>query len=65
MKKLFYYLGGIDDDNLKQDFLTSLPNPLGTEPSRLLQIKGKQINDEALGEIYQYVFLALDKLYNQ
>ncbi|KAK1382554.1 hypothetical protein POM88_020289 [Heracleum sosnowskyi] len=65
MSKRFYAINGIDDVNLKQTFINSLPEPLGNETSRLLQIKNLQINSTSIGELYQHVLLALEKLCNQ
>ena len=65
MSKLFYDLGGLDDVNLKQAFLTSLPDPLGSETSRLLQTKGRKLDSTTFGEVYQHVLIALEKLCNQ
>ncbi|KAK1398016.1 hypothetical protein POM88_007879 [Heracleum sosnowskyi] len=65
MSKRFYAINGIDDVNLKQTFLNSLPEPLGNETSGLLQIKNLQINNTSIGELYQHVLLSLEKLCNQ
>lgn len=65
MSRHFYAINGIDDVNLKQTFLNSIPEPLGNETTRLHQIKNLPISNAILGELYQHVLLALDKLYNQ
>lgn len=64
MSQRFYLLDGIDDVNLKQAFLNSLPDPLGSETSRLLHMQGMMLNATSLGSIYQYVWIALEKLCN-
>lgn len=43
MSKRFYLLGGMDDPNLKQAFLNSLPEPLGNEALKLLETKGMNL----------------------
>ncbi|PON64119.1 hypothetical protein PanWU01x14_126410, partial [Parasponia andersonii] len=62
MIKRFYLIGGIDYPNLKQAFLSSIPNPLGEETFRLLSSSGKTLQNTTLGELYQLVLRALDKM---
>ncbi|VVA99252.1 unnamed protein product [Arabis nemorensis] len=64
MTKRFYALNGIDDVNLKQAYLNSLPEPLGNETSRVLSLKNMALNQASLGEIYQMSLAALEKLCN-
>ena len=64
MSKRFYAINGLDDINLKQAFLKSLPEPLGNETSRLLSLKNVALPQASLGEIYQTSLAALDKLCN-
>jgi hypothetical protein len=64
MSQRFYLLNGMDDVNLKQAFLNSLPEPLGNETTRLLQTKGLTLNSTSLGGIYQHSLIALEKLCN-
>lgn len=64
MSQRFYLLNGRNDVNLKKAFLNSLPEPLGNETSRLLQTNGMMLNTTSLGNIYQHVLIALEKLYN-
>lgn len=52
MSKMFYLLGGMDDPNLKQAFLNSLPEPLSNEAHKLLKTKGIGLQNASLGEIY-------------
>ncbi|GMN67565.1 hypothetical protein TIFTF001_036628, partial [Ficus carica] len=65
MSKRFYLIGGINDPNLKQAFISSIPEPLGDETSRLLSAANKQIADITLGEICQFIFRAIDKMCSQ
>ena len=65
MTQIFYYIGGIDDVNLKQALLTSIPGPLSQETYRQIQTKGKQVATMSLGEIFQNVMLSLEKLCTQ
>ncbi|XP_010445614.1 PREDICTED: uncharacterized protein LOC104728315 [Camelina sativa] len=64
LSKRFYALNGIDDVNLKQAYLNSLPEPLGNETSRILSLKNMPLNQASLGEIYQISLAALEKLCN-
>ncbi|ESQ51075.1 hypothetical protein EUTSA_v10023188mg, partial [Eutrema salsugineum] len=64
MSKRFYALNGIDDVNLKQAYLNSLPEPLGNETSRILSLKNMTLSQASLGEIYQISLSALEKLCN-
>ncbi|KAF4401602.1 hypothetical protein G4B88_001796 [Cannabis sativa] len=65
MTKRFYQIGGIDYPNLKQAFLSSIPEPLGEETFRLLSGLGKSLTDAAIGEIFQLVLKALEKICSQ
>ena len=56
---------GVDDPNLKQALLSSIPYSLGTETFRLLKAHNKQLQKTPFGEIWQFVMRALDKLYSQ
>ncbi|ESQ39483.1 hypothetical protein EUTSA_v10001272mg [Eutrema salsugineum] len=64
MSKRFYALNGIDDVNMKQAYLNSLPEPLGNETSRILSLKNMTLSQASLGEIYQISLAALEKLCN-
>ncbi|KAL5580723.1 hypothetical protein UlMin_013165 [Ulmus minor] len=61
-KMKFYLIGGVDDPNLKQAFLSSIPDPLGEETFRLLSTSGKTLQNTTLGELYQLVLRALEKM---
>ncbi|GAA0141758.1 hypothetical protein LIER_35455 [Lithospermum erythrorhizon] len=64
MSKRFYALGGIDDVNLKQAYLKSLPEPLGNETARILSMKNIALHTTTFGELYQTSLAALEKLCN-
>lgn len=64
MSSRFYAIGGLDDSNLKQAFLNSLPDPLGNETSKLLATKNLFVTSASLGEVYQNALLALEKFCN-
>ncbi|KAL5548138.1 hypothetical protein UlMin_003369 [Ulmus minor] len=65
MTKRFYLIGGVDDPNLKQAFLSSILDPLGEETFRLLSTSGKTLQNTTLGELYQLVLRALEKMCSQ
>lgn len=48
----FHAIGGIDDVNLKQIFLSSLPEPFGDEVLRIIDLKGQKIDQYSLGQLY-------------
>ncbi|KAL5564654.1 hypothetical protein UlMin_027818 [Ulmus minor] len=65
MTERFYLIGGVDDPNLKQALLSSIPDPLGEETFRLLSTSGKTLQNTTLGELYQLVLRALEKMCSQ
>ena len=44
-------IGGVDDPNLKQALLSSIPESLGTKTFRLLKVHNKQLQRTPFGEI--------------
>ncbi|KAL9224860.1 hypothetical protein vseg_000855 [Gypsophila vaccaria] len=64
MYERFYALGGIDDVNLKQAYLNSLPEPLGKETAWQFSLKNIPLSAATLGELYQTSLEALEKLCN-
>ena len=58
----FYQIGGYNDPNLKQAFLSSVPDLLGDKAFRLLTSAGKELRIIALGELFQLVIRALEKM---
>lgn len=65
MSKRFHILNGMDDVNLKQAYLNSLPEPLGDEVLNILDIKRMNLQNVTIGELFQYSLIALDKMCNQ
>ncbi|GMN28523.1 hypothetical protein TIFTF001_041183 [Ficus carica] len=65
MSRRFYLIGGINDPNLKQAFISSILEPLGDETSRLLSAANKNTAEITLGEICQFIFIAIDKICSQ
>ena len=65
MSKRFYTIAGINDVNLKQAFLNSIPGPLGDETIKIMETKKIPLQSASIGEIFQHVLLALEKLCNQ
>ncbi|XP_062089201.1 uncharacterized protein LOC133795762 [Humulus lupulus] len=65
MSKRFYLIGGVDDPNLKQAFLASIPKPLGEETFRLLSANGRTLQNTTLGELFQTIMRALEKMCSQ
>lgn len=63
MSRRFYAINGMDDVNIKRTFLNSLP-VLGDETLRMMNIQRITLNQASLGEIYQHMLIALEKLYN-
>ena len=55
----------MDDVNAKHTFLNSLPEPLGDENLRMMNLQKITLQQASLGEIYQHVLIALEKLCNQ
>ena len=55
----------MDDVNVKHTFLNSLPEPLGDETLRMMNLQRITLQQASLGEIYQHVLIALEKLCNQ
>jgi len=64
MSSRFYAISGIDDANLKQAYLNSMPEPLGNETAKMLATKNLTVATASLGEIYQNSLLALEKFCN-
>ena len=54
----------MDDVNAKHTFLNSLPEPLGDETLRMMNLQRITLQQASLGEIYQHVLIALEKLCN-
>ena len=55
----------MNDVNAKHTFLNSLPKPLGDETLRMMNLQRITLQQASLGEIYQHVLIALEKLCNQ
>ena len=55
----------MDDVNSKHTFLKSLPKLLGDETFRIMNLQKITLQQASLGEIYQHVLIALEKLCNQ
>ena len=54
----------MDDVNAKHTFLNSLSEPLGDETLRMMNLQRITLQQASLREIYQHVFIALEKLCN-
>ncbi|XP_020531642.1 uncharacterized protein LOC110008463 [Amborella trichopoda] len=65
MNKRYHKIGGIDDVNLKQYYLESIPSTLGKEATKTMENQGLTIQIVSFGEIYQFVLHALERLCNQ
>ncbi|KAL2531113.1 Uncharacterized protein Adt_04464 [Abeliophyllum distichum] len=61
----FYLIGGMDDPNIKQAFLESIPQPLGQETLRVIEMKGQSLGTTSFGELHNMVLRTLKKLCNQ
>ena len=64
MSRRYYSFNGMDDVNAKHTFLNSLPEPLGDETLRMMNLQKITLQQASLGEIYQHVLIALEKLCN-
>ena len=65
ISRRFYLIGGLNDPNLKQSFLSSILEPLGEETFRLLSVTNKKIAYATFGELCQLIFRAIDKMCSQ
>ena len=65
MSRRFYSFNGMDDVNSKHTFLNSLPEPLGDETLRMMNLQKITLQQASLGEIYQHVLITLEKLCNK
>ena len=65
ISKRYYSFNGMDDVNAKHTFLNSLTEPLGDETLRMMNLQKITLHQAYLGEIYQHVLIALEKLCNQ
>lgn len=65
MSRWFYYINGMDVVNIKHTFLNSLPDPLGDETLRMMNLQRITLQYAFLGEIYQHMLISLEKLCNQ
>lgn len=65
MSRWFYTINGMDNVNIKRTFLNSLPKSFGDETLRMMNIQRITLNQASLGEIYQHMLIAIEKLCNQ
>ncbi|KAL4599363.1 hypothetical protein ACB092_11G121300 [Castanea dentata] len=65
MSSRYYSFNGMDDVNSKHTFLNSFPKPLGDETICVINLQKITMQQASLGEIYQHVLIALEKLCNQ
>ena len=61
---LIYSINGMDDVNIKHTFLNSLSDPLGDETLRMMNLQRIILQQASLGEIYQHMLFALEKICN-
>ena len=54
----------MDDVNIKHTFLNSLSDPLGDETLCMMNLQRIILQQASLGEIYQHMLFALEKLCN-
>ena len=52
MSTRYHTLGGINDPNLKQVYVNSLPDKLQDEIHRKIDTSGHSLNDTSLGELH-------------
>lgn len=58
----FYILNGIDDPNLKQAYVNSVPEALRKEALRWLEHDRQTLSSVTFGQLHQYIMKALNKL---
>ncbi|KAL2474910.1 Uncharacterized protein Adt_35646 [Abeliophyllum distichum] len=63
--RCFYLIGGMDDPNIKQAYLESIPQPLGQETLRVIEMRGQYLGTTSFGELHNMVLRTLKKLCNQ
>ncbi|KAL2526922.1 Reverse transcriptase domain-containing protein [Abeliophyllum distichum] len=61
----YYLIGGMDDPNIKQAYLESIPQPLGQETLRMIEMKGQFLGTTSFGELHNMVLRTLKKLCNK
>ena len=64
MSRRYYSFNDMDDVNAKHTFLNSLPETLGDETLYMMNLQKITLQQASLGEIYQHVLIALEKLCN-
>ncbi|KAL2491172.1 putative zinc finger protein [Abeliophyllum distichum] len=60
-----YLIGEMDDPNIKQAYLESIPQPLGQETLRVIEMRGQSLGTTSFDELYNMVLRTLKKLCNQ
>lgn len=65
MSKRYHLLSGIDNLSMKQAFIISLPKEIASKTFRLIKVKNKHVSYLSLGEIFQHVLKAIEKLCSQ
>lgn len=65
MSKLLYSLNGFDNIELKQVYITSLPNEIQSELEREIALEQKSLVQISVGEIHQKTMIALEKICEQ
>ena len=65
MARTYYQLGGYNSRELRQTFVTSFSEELLPEVTRQINILGRDLGQHGLGELFQYVEQALEKLCEQ
>ena len=61
----FYTINGVDDVNIKRNFLNFILEPLGDKTLQMMNIRRITLQRPSLGEIYQHMLIALNKLCSQ
>ncbi|KAL2518395.1 Reverse transcriptase domain-containing protein [Abeliophyllum distichum] len=63
--RCIYLIGGMDDPNINQAYLESIPQPLGQEILRVIEMRGQSLGTTSIGELHNMVLRTLKKLCNQ
>ena len=56
----FYTINGVDDVNIKRNFLNFILEPLGDKTLQMMNIQRITLQRASLGEIYQHMLIALN-----
>jgi len=65
MNKRFYLLNGLNDPNLKNTYVASLPEEIQPELNKMVAIAHMDFPIMSMGQIHQFTLEVIDKLCRQ